>query len=58
VAYRPWLVYYTEVELATPRLLDLRFELTASKALGVRIGQYKVLYNRARVDSSGRQQFV
>jgi len=51
--------YYYEHELAgDPRLLDLRLDLTQREDFRLRIGQYKVLYNRERVDSSGAQQFV
>jgi len=55
----PRVGYYYEHELAgDPRLLDLRFDLTQREDFRLRIGQYKVLYNRERVDSSGAQQFV
>jgi hypothetical protein len=55
----PKLGYYFEHELAgDPRLLDLRLDLTQRENFRLRIGQYKVLYNRERVDSSGAQQFV
>jgi phosphate-selective porin OprO and OprP len=51
--------FYFEHELtgASP-LLDLRMDLDLAKRVQLRIGQYKVLYNRERVDSSGKQQFV
>jgi len=57
-AYRPWLQYYLEFDFVTPALLDLRFTLKPSDALEVRFGQWKFPYNRERVDSSGKQQFV
>ena len=57
-AYRPWLEHYTEYDVVGNRLLDLRFNIQPKEEIGVRIGQYKVLYNRERVDSSGKQQFV
>lgn len=51
--------YYFEHELSGDRpLLDLRLDVAATENLLFRIGQYKVLYNRERVDSSGKQQFV
>ena len=51
--------YYLEQELAgDPRLLDFRLDLTQSEVFRLRFGQYKVLYNRERVDSSGTQQFA
>ncbi len=57
-AYRPWLAYYLEYDLVGSRLLDLRFMIQPISGLGLRVGQYKVIYNRERVDSSGKQQFV
>jgi hypothetical protein len=57
-AYRPWLIYYLEFDFVTPALLDLRFTLKPSDAFQFRFGQWKVPYNRERVDSSGKQQFV
>ena len=56
--YRPWLRFYIEYDLVGSRLLDLRFELGRSPKAELRVGQYKVRYNRERVDSSGKQQFV
>lgn len=54
-----WFGYYFEHELSGDHpLLDLRLDLTPRDDLRFRVGQYKVLYNRERVDSSGRQQFV
>jgi phosphate-selective porin len=69
-AYRPWLGYYFELDLqptrdtgdsgsdASTRVIDWRITLDKYKALALRLGQWKVDYNRERVDSSGRQQFV
>jgi hypothetical protein len=57
-AFRPWLGYYFEYDFVRPALLDLRFTLKASDGLQVRVGQWKVPYNRERVDSSGKQQFA
>ena len=57
-AYRPWLGYYFEYDFVQSALLDLRFTLQASDALQLRVGQWKVPYNRERVDSSGKQQFA
>ncbi|MCR9247585.1 MAG: OprO/OprP family phosphate-selective porin [bacterium] len=68
--YRPWLKYYFEVDLqptrssgsssagASSRVIDWRIDVAKSKAFGIRVGQWKIDYNRERVDSSGRQQFV
>lgn len=68
--YKPWLKYYFEVDLqptrdsdqssskASTRVIDWRVDVAKYKAFGIRVGQWKVDYNRERVDSSGRQQFV
>lgn len=68
--YRPWLKYYFEVDLqptrsssnssanASSRVIDWRIDVAKSKKFGIRAGQWKIDYNRERVDSSGRQQFV
>jgi phosphate-selective porin OprO/OprP len=57
-AYRRWLKYYLEYDLVNTWLLDLRFTLQPTDALQLRVGQWKVPYNRERVDSSGKQQFA
>ncbi len=68
--YRPWLKYYFEVDLqptrsldnssagSSARVIDWRIDVAKSKEFGIRVGQWKIDYNRERVDSSGRQQFV
>lgn len=68
--YRPWIKYYFEVDLqpsrkvadssskSSSRLIDYRITLQPFEQLGLRVGQWKINYNRERVDSSGRQQFV
>ena len=68
--YRPWLKYYFEVDLqptrnldsdserASARVIDWRIDVAKQKEFGIRVGQWKIDYNRERVDSSGRQQFV
>jgi phosphate-selective porin OprO and OprP len=56
---RPWIAYYYEQELTDPqRLLDLRLTFEFEDWLQVRVGQWKIPFNRERVDSSGSQQFV
>ena len=40
------------------RLIDWRIDLSKFKWLQLRVGQWKINYNRERVDSSGKQQFV
>jgi len=68
--YEPWLKYYFEVDLqptrdvddSSPssgaRVIDWRVDVEKWKWLSLRVGQWKIDYNRERVDSSGRQQFV
>ncbi|MFT5443344.1 MAG: phosphate-selective porin OprO/OprP [Myxococcota bacterium] len=68
--YQPWLKYYFEVDLqptrntsdsssnASARVIDWRIDIAKKKEFGLRVGQWKIDYNRERVDSSGRQQFV
>ena len=53
------LTYYTEYDFPSSRLLDLRFTLETNRDwLNLRVGQWKVPYNRERIDSSGKQQFA
>ena len=66
--YKPWLKYYFEVDLqptrttqggsSDARVIDWRIDIGKYKAIALRVGQWKIDYNRERVDSSGRQQFV
>ena len=66
--YRPWLKYYFEVDLeptrttsggsSDTRVIDWRIDIAKYKKIALRVGQWKIDYNRERVDSSGRQQFV
>ena len=69
-AYEPWLKYYFEVDLqptrkiadssskASARVIDWRIDVAKYKEATLRVGQWKINYNRERVDSSGKQQFV
>jgi phosphate-selective porin OprO/OprP len=57
-AYRPWLGYYFEYDFTRSVLLTLQFTPQVNDALRFKVGQWKVPYNRERVDSSGKQQFV
>lgn len=50
--------FYSEYDLVDSRLLDLRATYRFSDFLRVRTGQWKSEFNRERVDSSGKQQFV
>jgi phosphate-selective porin len=54
----PWLKYYTEYDWVSNTMLDYRLDIAAFKWATLRVGQWKVEYNRERVDSSGNQQFV
>jgi hypothetical protein len=56
--FRPWLKYYMEYELAASSLLDFRFMLERLPYLKLKVGQWKVQYNRERVISSGKQQMM
>ena len=66
--YKPWLKYYFEVDLqptrtsssgsSDARVIDWRLDIAKYKQIALRVGQWKIDYNRERVDSSGRQQFV
>jgi hypothetical protein len=54
----PWLKYFVEYDWASNTLLDYRLDIAKFKWATLRVGQWKVDYNRERVDSSGAQQFV
>jgi len=68
--FKPWLKYYFEVDLqpardveadaqsSAARVITWRADIAKYEQLGLRVGQWKVGYNRERVDSSGRQEFV
>jgi phosphate-selective porin OprO/OprP len=56
--FRPWIEFYAEQDIVSSRLLDLRITVSPKPWLRFRVGQWKIDYNRERVDSSGRQQFV
>ena len=49
---------YSEYDIVDSRLLDLRATYKFADWLGVRVGQWKSEFNRERIDSSGKQQFV
>ena len=56
--FRDALTFYHEYDLRNDRLLDLRASWVANPAFKLRVGQWKAEYNRERIDSSGKQQFV
>ena len=49
---------YHEYDLRNSQLLDLRATWVSNPDLHLRLGQWKSEYNRARIDSSGKQQFT
>ena len=56
--YRPWFKYYFEYELASSNLLDFRVMVERFQGIRLKVGQWKVQYNRERVISSGSQQLA
>ncbi|WP_136481064.1 OprO/OprP family phosphate-selective porin [Cognatitamlana onchidii] len=57
-AFKPYMKYYFEYELAQGNLLDFRLMFTKWKAFNIKVGQWKTYYNRERVISSGKQQLA
>lgn len=55
---RPAFTFYTEYDIVDSRLLDLRATYRFNEWLSIRAGQWKSEFNRERIDSSGKQQFV
>lgn len=51
--FNPNIRYKFEFDFMTARLIDIYFTFKVHKAFGARVGQYKALYNRERVISSG-----
>ena len=47
-----------EYDFVRAALLDLRVSFKALDELQFRVGQWKVPFNRERIDSSGKQQFA
>ena len=56
--FSPAFTVYSEYDIVDNRLLDLRATYKFHDWLSVRIGQWKSEFNRERIDSSGKQQFV
>jgi len=50
--------FYHEYDLRNGKLLDLRGTWKPAAGFNLRAGQWKSEFNRERVDSSGKQQFV
>jgi phosphate-selective porin OprO/OprP len=57
-AYQDSVSFYHEYDLVNTRVLDLRATWIEHPQFNLRLGQWKAEYNRARFDSSGKQQFV
>ena len=57
-AYKPYLKYYFESDLIRGRLLDFRVMIEKWDYFKIKVGQWKVEYNRERVISSGKQGLV
>ena len=55
---RPAFTIYLEYDIVGSRLLDLRATYRFTDWLSLRAGQWKSEFNRERIDSSGKQQFV
>ena len=49
---------YSEYDFTTETLLDYRVTYNPSEQFALRFGQWKSEFNRERIDSSGKQQFV
>ena len=54
--FAEWLDVYTEYSIVNDVLLDYRVTLKSPPGIDLRAGQWKIVYNRERVDSSGAQQ--
>lgn len=57
-AYDPALKFKFEYDWPSSLLLDSRFSIEKYKELSLHVGQWKIDYNRERVDSSGNQQLA
>ena len=55
-SFKPWFKYYLEYELFSSNLLDFRLMYEKVPWLKIKVGQWKVQYNRERIISSGKQQ--
>ena len=57
-AFTPDLTYFFEYELKANALLDFRAQVRIRPWLSLKVGQWKLHFNRERVISSGRQQMM
>lgn len=56
--FEEWLQVYSEYDFPSDTLLDYKLTLRPHERFGFRVGQWKSEFNRERIDSSGKQQFV
>jgi hypothetical protein len=56
--FQPWIKYYWEYDFPGTNLLDFRLMLEKFKFIKLKVGQWKIHYNRERIISSGKQQTV
>ncbi|MBT8378963.1 MAG: OprO/OprP family phosphate-selective porin [Ignavibacteria bacterium] len=56
--FKPWLKFYWEYDFPGSNLLDFRLMLERFEFIKLKVGQWKIHYNRERIISSGKQQTV
>ena len=56
--FQPWVKFYWEYDFLGSNLLDFRFMLEKFNFLKLKVGQWKIHFNRERIISSGKQQTV
>jgi phosphate-selective porin len=56
--FQPWVKFYWEYDFPGSNLLDFRLMLEKFEYLKLKVGQWKIHYNRERIMSSGKQQTV
>lgn len=56
--FKPWLAYYMEFDVASASLLNYEVKVEPSPLFNFKVGQWKAVYTRERVVSSGRQLTV
>jgi len=55
---KEWITYKLEYAFEGSRVIDVWTQVQPRDEFGFQAGQYKIPFNRERVDSSGKQQFV
>ncbi len=56
--FQKWIKFYWEYDFVGSNLLDFRLMIEKFKFLKIKVGQWKIHYNRERIISSGKQQTV